>query len=181
MDVARAQRFSQRALLFESIAWAFAVGAVIAGAGMYVDIRDNVSEVLGDRWYFLRSNIWWMPYYAVLISAPLLFTSAIHRGVAAFVRRLMRRKSHVAAGQHGTGESLHPDTSTFLTLYAVAVAIASAAHAAVVNCVWSTLCESGEWGGTLLVSPLFFGMPLGLMMLRRALWSVLRRVLLAGE
>jgi len=143
MDVAHAQRFSRRALLFESIAWAFAVGAVIAAEGMYVDIRDNISEALGDRWYFLRSNIWWIPYYAVLISAPLLVVCAIHRGVVAFVRRMMRGKGHVAADQHRTGDLSHPYTSTFLTLYALAVVVASAAHAVVVNCVWSTLCERG--------------------------------------
>jgi len=175
MEGVHTQKFSPWALLFESIAWAFAVGAVIAGEGMYVDIRDNVSEVLGDRWYFLRSNIWWMPYYAVLISAPLLVICAIQRGVVAFVRRMMPGKAYVAAGQHRTGDLSHPYTSTFLALYALAAVVASAVHTLVVNCVWSTLCERGEWGGTLLVSPLFFGVPLGLMMLRRALWKALGR------
>jgi hypothetical protein len=181
MEDVPAQKLSQWTPLFECIAWAFAVGAAIAGEGMYVDIRDNVSEVLGDHWYFLRSNIWWMPYYAVLISAPLLVICAVRRAVAAFVRRMMSRKGRVAADGHRAGDRSHPYTSTFLALYASAAAVASAVHTVVVNCIWSTLCARGEWGGTLLVSPLFFGVPLGLMMLRRTLWSALRRGLVAGK
>ncbi len=154
----------------ECMAWAIAVGAAIAGGGMYVDIRDNISEVLDDRWYFLRNNIWWIPYYAALIGAPLLAISAIHRRVAGSVQRMTQRKGYVAGDLHRTGDLSNPCMSTFLG----AVSVASVAHTVIVNCVWSTLCERGEWGGTLLMSPLFFGVPLGLMMLRRALWKMLR-------
>jgi hypothetical protein len=181
MEDVPTQKISQRVLQFECITWSFVVGAVIAGGGMYVDIRDNVSEVLGDHWYFLRSNIWWMPYYAVLISAPLLVICEFRRAVAPFVRRMLSRRGRVAADGHRAGDRSHPYTSTFLALYASAAVVASAVHTVVVNCIWSTLCARGEWGGTLLVSPLFFGVPVVLMKLRRTLWRALRRRLVAGE
>jgi len=174
MSEAHSLLLRRRSLLIECIAWSVAVGAAVAGGRIYIDVRDNISDLLGDRWYFLRENIWWIPYYVALIGAPLLAVSEVHRRVLA-TRRGFTIADIGAAGDNEPGALANLTMGGFFGIYAAATVVASILHTVISNCIWSTLCGRGEWQGTLFVSLVFFALPLALFLLRRGIWAALRR------
>ena len=156
-----------RALMVECLLWVAAFGAVVAGIGIYVDHRDGISEMLEDRWYFIRENIWWFPYQLAIVGVPLW---AIVETYGSWILRrecAIARKNGAVIGGVEASAVKHSPVPNFVNLYVLADIVASCAHAFIASCIWRNVCSRDDLLLTWFISMYLFAAPLGLMLLWR--------------
>lgn len=158
---------SYRALMAECLLWVAAFGAVVAGIGIYVDYRDGISEMLEDRWYFIRENIWWFPYQLAIVGVPLWAIVDIYGSWILRREWAITRKNGTATGGAEVSVVKHSPVPNFVNLYVLADIVASCVHAYIASCTWRNICSRDDLMLTWFISMYFFAAPLGLMLLWR--------------
>lgn len=158
----------------ECLVWAVIVAMIYAGIATVSDWRRFEPEtsaaafgIILDRWSF-------MPDYLTWIGVPLAVIVWIHS------RYAVRRRSPIGQGgdeyrAFDAGPDAQPSQlGTFVCLYLAAMIVAGLGRVAVVQCWMRGECHAFIWYQGALYSAALLIWPLLLLLLRRAVWSLMR-------
>lgn len=168
-------RSGQAGLLAECLVWAFAVGAIHAGIATVADWVRFEPETFDDYWYIIADRWIFVPDYLAWIGLPLIAM------VWVYSQYLVKRRLPIRRGgdeyrifdldPSGPRSSIE----TFVYLYLGAMVIAGLGRMAIVRCLMRGECGFFMWYQALLYSTVFLIWPLVLLLLRHAIWRVIRR------
>jgi hypothetical protein len=167
-------RSDQVGLLVECLIWALIVAAVYSGIATVSDWQRfepeafaDYRDIVLDRWSFV-------PDYLVWIGLPLgAFVWLYSRWAAA-------RRSPIHEGGDEDqivgreSNSRQSPIETFVWLYLAAMIVAGLARTAIVRCGMHGECDFFIWYQGVLYSAVFLMWPLLLLLLRHAIWKVIR-------
>jgi hypothetical protein len=155
--------------------WAFLVVVLYTGIAIYSDWLRFEPDTLDGYWYFLFHRLHLVPDYIVWVGLPLTAMVWIHSRCV--VRR--RPPAHHGGAEYGVFDQnpWGPQSSveTFVYLYLAAMVIAALGRMAIVQCLMRGECSFFIWYQGLLYSPALLVWPLLLLLLRHAIWWVIRR------
>lgn len=164
----------QSALLLESLVWVVFVAAIHAGVATVADWGRFEPEGFEEYWYIILHRWDFVPDYMLWIGLPLVVVVLAHSRIA------RRQRPRAQGGDEYRILDLHLDgprssIETFVYLYLGAMVMAGIGRAALVRCVMRGECDLFTWCQALLYSPIFLIWPLVLLLLRHALWKMMRR------
>ncbi len=162
------------ALLIECLIWAFVAAAIYAGIATVSDWRRFEPEAFADFRDIILDRWSLVPDYLVWIGLPL---SAV---VWLYSRYTAKRRSPIRQGgdeykifDRGPNTRQSP-IETFVWLYLAAMVVAGLARTAIVRCWMHGECDFFIWYQGVLYSAVFLIWPLLLLLLRHAIWKVIR-------